>query len=181
MGLAAYNSGVPRRPGRPSLPADEAARVKDALKRLRDESYGGNATKLGEALGMSQSGVSQIINGKNTPSFETAKELAKAIGVDVWALLGREEEIIVLDKDIYPNRARAIAAAKLLHMSENSIARVRDRPGAKSDEDRPARSWFRLIQAEHEMAEEAPRAIGTALNPSVADLPPAPPRGRKSR
>ncbi|HEV8462111.1 MAG TPA: helix-turn-helix transcriptional regulator [Gaiellaceae bacterium] len=172
-----------RRAGRPSLPDEDAERIRSELQRTRDEKFAGNATRLAKALGMSQSGVTQIINRRNRPSTETAVALAQLLGVEVWQLMYGKTSgaalTITLDTDIYPNRARAIAAARLLRRSEAAIARVQQRPGAKSDEDRPVDAWFHLIEVEEASIDEPRQFKGTVLNPSVAMLPPAPPRGRK--
>lgn len=185
MTLAAYHVQVPAKPGRPSLPSDAVERVRAAMKRLRDERYEGNVTKLGKALGISQSAVSQLLADvpKNRPSFATTDAVARLLGVSVHELLSGPAEAVVVEPDVYPNRARAVAAARLLGKDERAIERVRQIPGSKSDEDRPVGKWFERIEAEETMLEEPGRlpAGARVLNPAGGPLPAPPPRGRRAR
>jgi transcriptional regulator with XRE-family HTH domain len=73
--------------GRPSLEPEQAQRVLDALNELLRGKFGGNASALGRELTMSQSAVSQLVSGKNAPSFSTAERVAKVLGKSVLELL----------------------------------------------------------------------------------------------
>lgn len=108
---------MPTKSGRPSLEEDEAERVRDALRRaLALPRFDGNKTKLGEVLDMSQSAIGQILSGKNAPSLQTARAVAKVIGEDVWALLGDRPAPVVrqveVREDRYPTRAFVLAGAE---------------------------------------------------------------------
>jgi len=85
-------TGGPRVPlvsgGRPSLRPDQVQRVRSALRQLYRDRYGENATAMAAALGRSQSAVSQLLSGKNAPSYETAERVAALKGVHVAELLG---------------------------------------------------------------------------------------------
>jgi transcriptional regulator with XRE-family HTH domain len=73
--------------GRPELRPDRAERVREALRGLLRDRFDENVTALAKALRRSQSGVSQILAGKNDPSFETAERVARLLGVTVQELL----------------------------------------------------------------------------------------------
>jgi transcriptional regulator with XRE-family HTH domain len=79
-----------KKPGKPGLPDDAAARVLALLRStLEAKPYDGNKTRLAADLGMSPSAVSQLIQQHgNKPSYETAQRLAELRGVDLPQLLG---------------------------------------------------------------------------------------------
>ncbi len=132
------------RPGKPGLTDKEADLVRSALRRLKAERYEDNDTKLGEALGVTQSAVSQMW-AKNKPSFQTAERAADLLGLPVMELLGKAGRSVE-PLDPYPNRARAIQAAKLLGFDEADIARVQGHPGFKAEDDPPPLLWFKRIE-----------------------------------
>jgi transcriptional regulator with XRE-family HTH domain len=72
-----------RKPGKPTLSPAEVERVLAALRKaLRGEPHNGNQSSLARALHVEPSAVSQLISGKNQPSYETAKALGAHIGED---------------------------------------------------------------------------------------------------
>jgi len=98
-----------RRPGRPSMPDDETSNVHRLLKRVLKELYEDNGSKLGEALGVTGSAISQQKSGRNRPSFELIRALAAVLDVDESAV--RSGELLdapLKTPDIYPARARAL-------------------------------------------------------------------------
>jgi DNA-binding XRE family transcriptional regulator len=78
------------RSGREELiPADVADRLLDGENPIRVwRSYRGlSASDLAAACGLTPAAVSQIENGKRSPSVETLKAIAAALGVDVGDLI----------------------------------------------------------------------------------------------
>jgi transcriptional regulator with XRE-family HTH domain len=72
-----------RKPGKPTLSPDEVERVLAALRKaLKGEPHNGNQSSLARALRVEPSAISQLISGKNQPSYETAKALGAHIGED---------------------------------------------------------------------------------------------------
>ena len=78
---------VTRRTGRPGLSDEHAERVRSVLRHVRNERFDGNSSALGKALGMTQSAISQILSGKNGPSYSTVEALAELLGTDAAAVL----------------------------------------------------------------------------------------------
>jgi len=72
--------------GRPGLNPAEAARVRRVLAELLRE-QNDNCSAAARILGLSPSAVHQLRSKKNQPSYETARKLAKARGVEVSVLL----------------------------------------------------------------------------------------------
>ena len=72
-----------RKPGKPTLSPAEVERVLAALRRaLSGAPHDGNQSSLARALHVEPSAVSQLISGKNQPSYETAKALGAHLGED---------------------------------------------------------------------------------------------------
>jgi transcriptional regulator with XRE-family HTH domain len=72
-----------RKPGKPTLSATETERVLTALRKaLTGELHRGNQSSLARALRVEPSAISQLLSGKNQPSYETAKALGAHIGED---------------------------------------------------------------------------------------------------
>ncbi len=73
-----------RKPGKPTLSPAEVERVLVALRKAlnNEATHNGNQSSLARALGVEPSAVSQLLSGKNQPSYETAKALGKHTGED---------------------------------------------------------------------------------------------------
>ena len=77
-------------------------------------------------------------------TFESADKIARALGLPTSAVTGRHDTETPTD-DPYPNRARAVSAARDLQLPEAAIRAVlREDHGF----DMPRLSWFLRIQAE---------------------------------
>jgi hypothetical protein len=87
-------------------------------------------------------------------TFESADKIARALGLPTSTVTGRDESQTPTD-DPYPNRARAISAARDLQLSEAAILVIR---GEDHGWDLPRIAWFLRIQAEE--ARLAPAAYG---------------------
>jgi transcriptional regulator with XRE-family HTH domain len=92
--------------------------VRDALRRYVEERHDGNATKAADALGITQSAISQILSRKNRASFHTARALAFAIDVDPADVMRGELPRVVTSDDPYPERDEALRRLKGLLPSE---------------------------------------------------------------
>jgi transcriptional regulator with XRE-family HTH domain len=71
----------------PALSITEARRFVDRLRGALNDKFDGNQTALAKSLGVSQSAVSQLLSGKNSPSTDTARALGKLMGFDYRSLL----------------------------------------------------------------------------------------------
>jgi hypothetical protein len=79
-----------------------------------------------------------------TVTYESAAKIARALELPVSAVTGRDESQEPIT-DPYPNRARAVSAARDLQLPEAAIRVIqRENPG----HDMPRLSWFLRIQAE---------------------------------
>ncbi len=141
------------------------------MRELLDR-YGGNQTRLAPDLDVEQPTISAFLSSKRQgTSLHVVQRMAELLGRDVRDVLGiprSPAEAKLDDGDPKPNRARAIHAAQLLGLEEDDVADVRRQspPG-----DPLPLWWFRQIWHQHE-------ARVTKMNPTVADLPPPPRRGR---
>lgn len=151
-------------PGARTLAENEAAIVREGVRILVavEEDAGGRGaqTRVGKALGVSQQHVSRIIaQGSIEPiGWRIARSVARIakrserVTESMKQALDRvvgglpEEEQVVRD-DRYPNRARAIAAARSLGIDESAIAQVAS-VVLKSAVDPSPDDWFEMIRAD---------------------------------
>lgn len=97
---------------------------------------------------LKQRQVSKILRGQAEPGFDYARKVAGALGQAVEALLaGREQGETVERPDRYPNRARAIVAARALGYSEGAVAAVAG-IALKSAVDPEPEEWLEMIRSE---------------------------------
>lgn len=61
--------------------------IRQRLTQLIDEYCGGSQKRFVERTGLNKGSVSQYVNGRNTPSYETALKIAEAFHVDISWLL----------------------------------------------------------------------------------------------
>jgi transcriptional regulator with XRE-family HTH domain len=114
--------------------------------------------------------VSKVESGKNQARADRVRQgFATAFGITRDRLAAYLDGDIDLDEalrpdtvtittdpdDVYPNRARAIAAARLLMFDERDIAVVAAVPGFKSDVD-PEPAWWhaRIVRARDERLDD---------------------------
>lgn len=79
-----------------------------------------------------------------TVTFESADKIARALGLPVSTVTGRDDRHGPSD-DPYPNRARAVSAARDLQLPEVAIRAIQ---AEDHGFDMPRLSWFLRIQAE---------------------------------
>lgn len=124
--------------GRPAPDPADTERLKTALRTLRDERFRGSAAELAAALGLSQSGVSQLLSGRTSPSLATVRRLARLSGLTIGALLdGSTFEPL-------PHRALAAQIAADAGLPAAAIQAVLDE---EATEDLPVLHWVRRIEA----------------------------------
>lgn len=135
-----------RKPGKPSLSRPEAERVKTALQRLLDERFKGNRTALAKGLGRSQPAVTQLLDGTNLASLETARRVAKLEGLDVTSYLDEHAHDAPADEP-FPSKSRAAQSARLLLMDEWAIDQMlTEPPPAGLSADPGPVFWFRRVE-----------------------------------
>jgi transcriptional regulator with XRE-family HTH domain len=124
--------------GRPNSEEDDVKRLQQALRKLRDDRFAGSGVELARALHLSQSGISQLLSGKTTPSLATVRRIARLCGLSIGDLLdGREAEP-------FPNRA---LAARLAHDAGLPEHAIREVLAEAITEDLPAFTWLKRIEA----------------------------------
>lgn len=109
--------------GKPSLSLPDADRVLKVLKRLYLERFGGNKSELARALGRSQPAVTQLLDGTNLPSLDTARRVARLEGVDVTTYLD-EHAPETPSTEPFPSRWRAAQSARWLLFDEWAIEQM---------------------------------------------------------
>lgn len=158
--------------------------VRELLKRYED-----NQSELAKALGVKQPTISAFINIKRQgTSFHVVAKAAELLGRDVRDVLGLPKmsgEARFDESDPKPNRARTIYAAQLLGIEEEDLECVRRLSVA--DDPTPL-WWFRHIWYGREQRlldyknppplPPAKLPIEKSSNPTVAELPERPRRGR---
>lgn len=71
-----------------SLTDEQNERLRVAIRRLKKDRYGDNATETADAIGVSQSLLSRFLSGKTGSSANVAIAVAGLLGVPVGELLG---------------------------------------------------------------------------------------------
>lgn len=61
--------------------------IRQRLVQLIDDYCGGSQKRFVEKTGLNKGSVSQYVNGRNTPSYDTALKIAEAFHVDISWLL----------------------------------------------------------------------------------------------
>lgn len=187
--------GNPLVKGRPGLPPEQADRVLDALRKLLQERFGQNVTALAQVLGRSQSAISQILAGRNKPSYETAQRTAEYLGIPVSDLLvpgargdalavpmgesGFRLRILRDDEasDPSPERAEALHFARANRLPEEAIVRTRAMdPILLSPE-----QWYDRIKVEVALLGSAGGATRSRSAPPGAPVAPSTKRSGKSK
>jgi transcriptional regulator with XRE-family HTH domain len=73
------------------------------------EQAGFSQSALARAIGGSQSAISQIEAGERNPSYETLRQIARALGVSVPHLVGAEVEKLSPDEQAHFRNYRGLA------------------------------------------------------------------------
>lgn len=139
------------KPGRPSLSETETARVVEALERLYDGRFKKNETALAGALGRTQPGISQLRDGTNKPSLDTARRVARLEGVPVTNYLDETAG----EQGSVSERQRAAQSARLVRLPEWAIEQMLNEPMPENTSELNAMAWFRRIEM---LAASAPQA-----------------------
>jgi transcriptional regulator with XRE-family HTH domain len=93
------------------LPPEQGKRVLAAMHALLAQENG-NRAGLARRLRLSAPSVSNLFNGKNAPSFDTAVRVASAQGISVTTLLGeRVPDVRLPDLTSHPNLLTALEMA----------------------------------------------------------------------
>jgi transcriptional regulator with XRE-family HTH domain len=137
--------------------------LKARIQRVLDET-GLDQKGLSLAAGLSQAHVGMILRGDVGAGVtnEVVTKLAAAVEKHGWSATwlatghGAARNLEhVEESDPYPERAKALAAAKLLGFDPRDIALVRAIPGFKSDTDLSAADWHaRVIRARDERLDD---------------------------
>ncbi len=126
--------------------------MRDAL-RLYRERFKENGTALAAALKRSQPSVSQLLSGRNAPSYETAERVAELLGISVAELFG--EEPASGPGDLRPNLLEAIEYARSRgRTSPETISAVR--AAARHLPDLEVHAWITMLANVETAREQAP-------------------------
>lgn len=120
-----------KKSGRPTMADIEAQRVLAGIRRIY-ESERLNQAATARRLGMEPSSLSDILQGHNKPSLDTARAVAREEG---RALADYLEEYWGDDFDPkYPSKVRAASAARRVLLDEEAIEMMRrEDPGLRQD------------------------------------------------
>ena len=135
-----------RKPGKPSISTTEAERVVGVLRRLYGARFHENKSELARALKISQPAVTQLLEGTNLPSLQTARAVARIEGVDVTSYLDEHAE----DDDAaspFPSKFRAARSARGLDLPGWAIDQMlSEAPPVGLAADPGPMFWFRRIE-----------------------------------
>jgi transcriptional regulator with XRE-family HTH domain len=102
---------ITRSRGRPTLPPEEAERVRLILVGICAAVFENNEAALARALDMSQSAIWQIRAKRNRPSTQTARRLADLLGVSEQVVRSGKASVEALVRRCVPH-VRASALTK---------------------------------------------------------------------
>jgi transcriptional regulator with XRE-family HTH domain len=137
-----------------------------------------NVTDLASAIGRSQPSISDFLNAKGGASIETVRRFASAMGTSVEDVLGHAgvtsvslpSRALEYD-DQYPNRARAVVAARALGYTEEAIAQVQGQHFAGQPDMEPE-EWLDEIKTADRRLRRGVAPVGTVV---ASDLDVEPP------
>jgi transcriptional regulator with XRE-family HTH domain len=78
------------------------------LERIRTDA-GLSQTALADRVSLSQSAISQMESGERKPSFDTVRELARALGVKPSYLLGEELDNLSKEERVHFRQYRSLS------------------------------------------------------------------------
>ena len=148
--------------------SDRNERLRAFARELLETRFGGNKTRLAEAMRVSQPTVTNFINGKSGAGPKLADALSRAAGVSLAQILGQSPLLLPEPGSTQPKqrgrdqiRARGDAvdaATAAFEAALKSVSSMRGRPGF----DRlPTQHWLREIQLAYE------REIGISSDDSL--------------
>ncbi len=82
---------------------------------------GKSQSKLAELAEVSQSAISDYVNGRSTPSIDAARRIAKALDVSLWTLLNGEA-LAVVSMDLTERECRLVSGYR--HLNDEQRAAV---------------------------------------------------------
>lgn len=82
------------------MPADEL--IGQKIKELRIK-RGMSQEQLANAISISKSSISEWESCKRAPRMSTLRKIAKALGVDVWEIVGFSDGVVIDDMHEEPN------------------------------------------------------------------------------
>ena len=87
---------------------------------------GKSQSKVAELAEVSQSAISDYVNGRSTPSIDAARRIAKALDVSLWTLLNGEA-LAVVSMDLTERERRLVSGYRRLN-DEQRAAVAADQP-----------------------------------------------------
>ncbi|WP_418779608.1 helix-turn-helix domain-containing protein [Intestinimonas sp.] len=82
---------------------------------------GKSQSKVAELAEVSQSAISDYVNGRSTPSIDAARRIAKALDVSLWTLLNGEA-LAVVSMDLTERERRLVSGYR--HLNDEQRAAV---------------------------------------------------------
>lgn len=154
----AYNLSVtPQRTKRTSaLTAEQDERVRDLLRELVAKD--GSQSKTAKRIGYNQAVLSAYLGGKHRAGLPFALAIIEASGLQIWDVLDVPAPPLPVEPDRYPNRGKAVVAARVVELSGDAIAVVQALSLREGEADPPARWWLeQILRAED--ARRGPRLV----------------------
>ena len=139
-----------KKPGRPTLTPQEAARAHEMIGRTLATRYNSNQSAFARDLGIKQPSLYRLISGEANPSRRTLQRLAVIVGIKHY------EEILSgaasagppapIDPR-FPSKNRAVAAAEALELPDAAVRRMLDERPTALAVDPGARYWLQRAES----------------------------------
>ncbi len=121
---------------------DENAVLREAVQKLILTH--GSQVKVAALLEVTQGFISSFMKERHGAGRGLGRRIAEASGTTLHAMLGWGGEA---EPEVYPNRARGIAVARLMGMPERAVATVRRMKLSPDAADHEPRWWWSMVVA----------------------------------
>ena len=165
----------------------QRAAVRSLLRAIVDRDFGGNQTRAAKELGVSQPFVSEVLKDGRGAGTSLLVGMRDYLGVTLDDVLhGRRSSTAAPPSrtleydDQYPNRARAVVAARALGYTEEAIAQVQGQHFAGQPDMEPE-EWLDEIKTADRRLRRGVAPVGTVVASDLDEEPPgfaAPKRGK---
>jgi transcriptional regulator with XRE-family HTH domain len=163
-----------KQPGNRGLPPDKAKIVVDEMARLKRERFDDNGARLGKEIGLSGSAVSQLLSGKNKPSYDTAERVAGLLKTTVEALVGAPGRFVArelpaaLEAVLSRSRAEGGRRGEWTELTVRQVAETFSYGGDALTEEQVIQLGDMYQGGSSMLGVSAPVAVGLSLEDEVA-------------